>query len=372
MNSLKYLILIVLMLAGACSQKSTETGKIKVGVYSGEGASAVCVIETIEALKIDRGVSPCAVSPGDIMEGKLNELDVLIFPGGSGSKELNSLGEQAADKVRTFSYEDGKGLVGICAGGFLLSTTPGYPSLQIFPEPDIRDGYYDRGRGLVSFNLNEKGKEIFPELASQDSLYVQYYDGPIFKYPESTSSNILGSFYSDVANREGYPEGTTPGKLMFSTSEYGKGKVFVSVGHPEATAGMRWMIPRMARWVSDNELVSYPEKLVRPEINNKEVLYFTEQVKYEKKNFWDLFDENDSVVINALINLHSIRSRPSIRWSVGLLRHNSPEVRLHAAKYLLETEYTDAIPDLELAMRHEKEQEQEMSEILLQLQNMVE
>ena len=369
-----YLLIFVVSLS-ACNPHPIDNTKekIRVGVFNGEGASVVCVIETMEALKIDKEISPVTVSGKDIMEGKLNELDALIFPGGSGSKEFNSLGQKAAGLVHKFAHEEGKGLIGICAGGFLLSTTPGYPSLKIFPEPDIRDGYYDRGRGLIAFNLNNQGKKIFPELEAFDSLYVQYYDGPIFKYPESSASNIVGSFYSDVANHPGYPHGTTPGKLAFATSEYGEGKVFISVGHPEATAGMRWMVPRMARWVSGNELIPYPEKLVRPEINSKEILYTDDLVKFEKNNFWNLFHEEDSVVISSMKNLYSIRSRPSIRWSIGLLRHQSWIVRLHAAEYLLETEYTNAIPDLQAAVQDEEnlEQKKVLEDILESLKGIV-
>ena len=376
MKSIKFLCLLAFVASiSACVQENSEsyTDKIRVGVFNGEGASVVCVIETMETLKIDENISPVEISPINIMEGKLNELDALIFPGGSGSKEFNSLGQQAAELVRKFVHNDGKGIIGICAGGFLLSTTPEYPSLKIFPEPDIRDGYYDRGRGLIAFHLNEQGKKIFPELKTPDTLYVQYYDGPIFKFPKSSSSNFLGNFYSDVANHPGYPHGTTPGKLVFATSEYGKGKVFISTGHPESTPGMRWMVPRMARWVTGNELVSYPKKLVRPEINKKEILYTDDLVKFEKENFWNLFHEDDSLVINSLKNLYTIRSRPSIRWSIGLLRHQSWDVRLHAAEYLLETEYTNAIPDMEAAVQHEENQEhrETLRKILLSLKEIV-
>jgi len=153
------LLAFVVFLSACIHEKSKSyTDTIMVGVFNGEGVSMVCVIETMEALKIDEKISPTEISPRDIMEGKLNELDVLIFPGGSGSKEFNSLGQQAAELVHKFAHDDGKGLIGICAGAFLLSTTPGYPSLKIFPEPDIRDGYYDRGRGLIAFYLNEQGK----------------------------------------------------------------------------------------------------------------------------------------------------------------------------------------------------------------------
>ncbi len=364
------LIITFLSFAG-CYNKPAENQDIeyiKVGVYKGDGASPVCVLETMEALKIDKGIAPMEITAADIMNGELESLDAIIFPGGSGSKEFNSLGLLAAEEVRKFAFTEGKGIVGICAGGYLLSTTPDYPSLEILDAPDIRE-FYDRGRGLISFNLNEKGKEIFPELKNHDSLFIQFYDGPIFDIPKSSKIQIQGEIYSDIATHEGYPHGVSPGKPSFFTMEYGKGKVFVSVGHPEATAGMRWMVPRMARWVANKELVSYAKNTIRPEINNKEILFYPEQTKYEKENFWNLFQSDDSIIIASMENLHLLRSRPSIRWSIGLLRHPSWDVRYTAAKYLLESEYTYAIPDLEAALKIEKDKanQAEIQKILMQL-----
>ena len=365
------LLILGLFSFGSCNSRSgenTDNPGIKVGVYKGNGASPVCVLETMEALKIDKGIVPMEITAADIMNGVLENLDAIIFPGGSGSKEFNSLGLLAAEEVRKFAFTEGKGIVGICAGGYLLSTTANYPSLKILDVPDIRE-FYDRGRGLISFNLNEKGKEIFPELKDYDSLYIQYYDGPIFDIPGSSKIQVQGEIYSDIATHEGYPHGVSPGKPSFFTMEYGKGKIFVSVGHPEATAGMRWMVPRMARWVTNDELISYPGTLIRPGINTKEILFYEEQTRFEKDNFWNLFSENADTIIESLNNLHSIRSRPSIRWSIGLLRHPSWEVRLAAAEYLLESEYTYAIPDLEAAVKIEKKKANkvELQKILMQL-----
>ena len=367
------LLSIILIFSGCSSDKPVKKeNKITVGVFNGNGSSIVCVTETMEALKIDKEINPVEISSYDIMNGMLEKLDALIFPGGSGSQEYNNLGLQAAEKVRDFVYKDGGGIIGICAGGFVLSTTPGYPSLEILPAPDIRDGYYDRGRGLIAFNLNDKGNEIFPELSEHDSLFVQYYDGPIFNTTNSSGLDVLGNFYSDIATHTGYPKGTTPGKAVFTTSSYGNGKVFMSVGHPEATPGMRWMVPRMARWVTGNKLVPYSKNIVRPEINNKEILYYDDVIKFEKKNFWNLFNEEDSLVIKSLQNLHSIRSRPSIRWSIGLLRHQSWDVRHAAANYLLESEYTYAIPDIEAAIETEKDEtnRNKLKEILSSLRSL--
>ena len=326
---------------------------LQVGVYNGNGASAVCVIETLEALKIDDGIEGIAVSPSDIQNGVLNGMDVLIFPGGSGSKEYNSLGQASEKLVKEFAAEQGKGIVGICAGGYLFATTEDYPSLEIIKAHTYRD-HYNRGRGLIGFELTPAGEKIFPELKNQDTLYVQYYDGPIYEVFEPESMDILGKITTDIATHKGDPIGLTPGKPAFLTSHYGKARVFVAIGHPESTPGMRWIVPRMARWAGNHELVSY-NNVVRPEINNKEILYFPDQKKFEKENFWKLFHEDDSEIIKAIDNLYSIRSRPSIRWTIGLLRHDSPEVRLAAANYLLTTEYTHAIPDVMSAMHNEQD-----------------
>lgn len=351
-------LFFLVVLFSSCSTNSSVSEKklICVGVFNGDGASPVCVLETMEALKIDNGIDPVEVSGADILNGKLDDLDALIFPGGSGSKEYNNLGQEGARLVKDFVMNRGKGLVGICAGGFLFSTTPGYPSLEILGIPDIRD-HYDRGRGLLAFHLNHAGKKIFPELADIDSLYLQYYDGPIFDVNRPGEVNIVGKIYSDIDPHPGYPHNVTPGKPALLTKNFGKGKVFVSVGHPEATAGMRWMVPRMVRWVTGEKPVQYKKELIRPQLNDHDLFYTPEKILFEKENFWNLFSENDSVVIHSLENLYSIRSRPSIRWAIGLLRHQSAGVRLAAANYLLETEYTWAIPDLEAAVKNENDPE---------------
>ena len=333
-------------------EKKTDN-KLRVGVFNGNGASPVCVIETMEALKTDPGVAPQEVSAVDIMQGVLKHLDVMVFPGGSASQEYNNMGLEAAAKVKAFGQQKNHGLVGICAGGYLFSTTPGYPSLQIFPAPDIRD-HYNRGRALIGFKVNQTGAKVFPELTKVDTAFYQYYDGPMYDIPKGANITVLATITTDIISNPGDPKGVSPGKPAFFTIPYGQGRVIASVGHPEATPGMRWMVPRMARFVANRPLISYPKNIVKPEQYTHDVLYFPNVIAYEKANFWKLFDKNDDTVIRAIKNLHAIYSRPSIRWSMGLLRSTSPKVRMAAAGYLLETEYTWAIPDVETAYNMEK------------------
>jgi len=354
MRSLFTLILITFIAFGGSAQTKSRDAKLRVGVFNGNGASVVCVIETMEALKIDHGIIPQEVSAVDIMNGVLENIDVMVFPGGSASKEYNNLGLLAAEKVKAFGKQKNKGLVGICAGGYLFSTTPGYPSLEIFPAPDIRD-HYDRGRGLIGFIVNDEGAKIFPELTKVDTAYYQYYDGPIYEIPENSPVEVLGVLTTDISHKKGYPKNVTPEKPAFFSANYGKGKAIASIGHPEATPGMRWIVPRMARYAANRELISYTAQVVRPEIYKQEVLYTKDIISFEKENFWQLFSDNEQKVIKAIDNLHSIYSRPSIRWSIGLLRHTSPLVRQHAALYMLATEYTDALPDIKAAYMMEQD-----------------
>jgi len=326
---------------------------LHVGVFNGNGASPICVLETLEALKVDTGIISESVSASDIMNGKLNNLDVMIFPGGSASQEYNNMGLEAAEKVKAFGQQKNHGLVGICAGGYLFSTTPGYPSLQIFPAPDIRD-HYNRGRALIGFKINDEGAKLFPELTKINTAYYQYYDGPMYDIPNHSPIHVLATITTDIVSNPGDPKRVSPGKPAFFSMTYGLGKVITSVGHPEATAGMRWIVPRMARWVANRPLISYDEKIVKPEQYNHDVLYFPKVIAFEKANFWNLFSTDDDTVLNALRQLHSIYSRPSIRWSIGLLRSHSEKVRLAAADYLLQTEYTWAIHDVQTAFEVEK------------------
>jgi len=357
---LSLIFLLAILIFSSCSDSSkvqeVTENKIEVAVFNGNGASPVCVLETLEALKLDSGISPRAISAVDIMAGQLDDLDVLIFPGGSGSQQLNNLGELGADKVKAFAKQQGNGIVGICAGGYILGSTLNYPNLDIVPLTHIRE-HYDRGRGLISFSQNEAGDKLFPENKDFDELFFQYYDGPIYNITDGSSVEILATINTDIATKEDDPHGVTQGKPALLSYNYGQGKVLVSIGHPEATHGMRWLVPRMARLSVNEELISYNPEVVKPEAYSEELLFFPEISKLEKKLFWQLSDADPKAIISAIDQLKELHSRPSIRWTIGLLRHQNAAVRIRAAEYLVYTEYTYALADLKQAIDNEGDQE---------------
>ncbi len=362
-----YLVIFMIFSLFACQnvenknvekQDDVVDYKLNVAVFKGDGAGVISIIETLEALRIDSGINAIALTAKEIQNGSLDNFDALIIPGGSGSKQLLNLGESGQEKVREFVEIQGKGIIGICAGAYMISSTPGYPNLKIASSIHIDRAHYNRGRGLVEFELNNKGFDIFPELKNH-KLFAQYYDGPVLVQSDSIEGNYneLGNYVTDIHPDNFAPEGITPGKTFLLNQNKGKGKIFLIAGHPESTPGMRWMVPRMARWVSGSELVSYSQKWVKPEINDKAIIFDKALKKEEKKNYWILFDEDSEKQIKAMKALHSYRSRPAVRWNVGLLRSINPKTRIYAAQLLKETEYSTAIKDLEQALKTETDLE---------------
>ena len=61
------------------------------------------------------------VGVADIRDGVLDQFDMVIFPGGSGSKQAAALEEEGQEVVKQF-VEDGGGYMGICAGAFLAAS----------------------------------------------------------------------------------------------------------------------------------------------------------------------------------------------------------------------------------------------------------
>ncbi len=361
-----FLVITIIFSFFAC--QNTEIKKVEkqtiiaesnlnVAVFKGNGAGATSVVETIEALRIDPEINAVALSAKEIQNGGLIDFDVLIIPGGSGSKQLLNLGDVGKTRIRDFVEVQGKGIIGICAGAYMLSSTPDYPNLKLANSIHIDRAHYNRGRGLVEFELNDKGFDIFPELRDH-KLFAQYYDGPVLVQSDSIKGNYseLGVYVSDIHPDNFAPKGITPGRTFLLNQSKGKGKVFLVAGHPESTPGMRWMVPRMARWASGSKLISYDKKWIKPEINSKEIIFDKTLRKEEKKNYWLLFSENSENQIEAMKVLHSLRSRPAVRWNIGLLRSVHPKTRALAAKLLMETEYSEAVGDLEQALKTENDQ----------------
>lgn len=160
---------------------------------------------------------------------------------------------------------------------------------------------------------------------------------------------------SDVHTVAGTPANMTNNRPFVIISEAGKGKTASFVGHPECTPGMRWMVPRLVRWVSNRELVSYGDNVVRPDFYKKEIIFTSEIQKQQSKYYGQLLGsvEEKQEAIEKVIEMACWSAK---KWVPGMLRDKNPQVRMSAARGVVLLERTDAIADLKAAIKIETDQ----------------
>lgn len=343
---------------GTASRSGTKSpeGRITVGVFDGHGGAQSCIWETVAAVRLDPEMDVRTITTADIARNVLDSLDALIIPGGGGSRQYLNLGAENQKRIKDF-IAGGKGAVGICAGAYLFSSTPAYACMGLNGAKAIDIEHDNRGHGMAKFTLNEKGKEVFPELAQADTCFVIYYEGPVFVENEedSVKYTLLATMESDVHEEGNAPENMTNGKPFFITSRYGRGRIFSSIAHPEATPGMMWMIPRMVRWSLNKPLISYKKEVIRPDLSQGELLMSLSDLQKETAFFQTLLHQKSEQKIEALDWLQAHHSWDAKRWIQGLLYDGSPAVRLRAARYIADTQYLPYLPDLRAAYLAEKD-----------------
>lgn len=355
-------LLICLIVWASCVEKPTTNDTIKpivVGVFDENGDNPYCIADAMEALKIDNGIEARIVSASDIVSGKTSDVDVYLLPGGSGRAETGDLGELGKQKLQQLVAEKGKGILGICAGAYALTETPNYPSLEMSGAEAIDIEHDHRGHGLAKFSLTKEGKKLFPELSDREIWFSQYYEGPVL-IPAQNSAHTytsLATMLSDVHTVPGTPSNMTNNKPFLIVSEVGKGKTASIIGHPEATPGMRWMIPRLVRHIANAEIVTYKENVVRPYIYKEEMLV-TEALGKQQRNAYKNLWGNKEEKLKAMKFLVETHTWSAKKWIPPMLRDADFDIRLMAAKLTVHLERTDALEDLESAVAMEKDKKQ--------------
>ena len=166
---------------------------------------------------------------------------------------------------------------------------------------------------------------------------------------------------TDVHEEGNAPANMTNNRPFFIANEYGKGRVFSSISHPEATPGMMWMIPRMVRWTLRMPVVAYSKRVVNPDLYNREILMTKDDLRKERGYYRTFLYGSPKEKIAALDWLQACRSWDAKRWVQGLLFDNSPAVRERAARFIAETDYLPFLSDLEAACRVERDEQTKQS-----------
>jgi putative intracellular protease/amidase len=240
---LRFVIFCSLTVQGAFA----ETNFIRVALFDDAGVAGKGVPRVTELLKKTSDIKVSKVTGSQVAAGALTNFDVVMFTGGSGSKQAGALGEQGRENVRRFVREGG-GYIGICAGAYLACS--GYSwGIGVLNAKPV-SSKWARGKGKVEIEMTSKG-EALTSLPS-GRREILYANGPIIQpgdQKDIAAYEPIAFFRTELA-KNGTPEGVMIDSPAMVRGTFGKGRVLFSSPHPEQTSGMEEFIPASVRWAS--------------------------------------------------------------------------------------------------------------------------
>lgn len=227
-----------------------KEGRLAVAIYVGPGVGGGGPAALAKTLNEDPSRFLARyLGPEDVRRGALAQFDLVVFPGGSGSRQAEGLGEGGREIVRDF-VSAGGGYVGICAGCYLACENFSW-SLKIL-NAKTKSSKWRRGVKELELGLAAEASRLLGFDASTAPLAVKYANGPVMEpagSPELPPYTVLAVFNTEVAENES-PPGIQVGSPAILTSGYGRGRVVGISPHPEQTAGLEQVVPRLVEWAA--------------------------------------------------------------------------------------------------------------------------
>ena len=243
----------MLLLNTSCSDSKKDT-PVHVAVFQAEKGVGPSSEDLLVALREKAGPAYdiARITSDEIRAGKLSEYDVLVHPGGSGSRQGRDLDTLGREAVRTYISEGG-GFLGICAGAYLATNEYSW-SLNLIDAKVVDRTHWARGTGMVVIDFSAEGAEFFNY--EYDEMMVYYGQGPLLARREWDDPDVPNyeslAIYSTEIAKKGAPEGVMVGNSAVVRTEYGKGRVFCFSPHPEKTEGLGYMINMAVDWLADS------------------------------------------------------------------------------------------------------------------------
>lgn len=200
---------------------------IYIGLFKAAGASATAVDVAEKFLGSINGIRFRTFSTSDVKNNKIDDLDIVFFTGGSGSRQGESLGESGREKIKEF-VKNGGGYIGICAGSYLaLQGEDEFNKLRIVAGKNATD-YWKRGNKDVLIEADTKRGPI--------KFKMHYENGPIFApvYVKDMNEFVpLGIYLEETwSTVNGTNQGEMIGTPVIAASNYGKGRVLLFGPNP--------------------------------------------------------------------------------------------------------------------------------------------
>lgn len=193
----------------------------------------------------------------DIRTIGCDQFDVLVFSGGIGSTQANSLGEEGCRRVKQFVKEGGT-YVGICAGAYLASSGKGY-GLGLL-NVRTKSSKWMRGRATLTVELSPSGLETFA-IEGTTERPILYANGPVWESDgrdDLPEADVLGWYRTETAKND-TPPGIMIGSPALIVGRYGNGHAYAFSCHPEQSENCEEFVfraiatARELQWIERSE-----------------------------------------------------------------------------------------------------------------------
>jgi glutamine amidotransferase-like uncharacterized protein len=210
-------IVLILVVGSLALTIRTPTGMegVRIAVYNDHGVlshSATALLNMFRWMNAETNY----VNSTEILQGVLDEYDIVVFPGGPAYDYSISLGTVGMNAIRDF-VAGGGSYFGICGGS--IFGTKSY--LGFF------DGYASgavNGSGVkiiqLMVNINSTGPDLSHEPLTYDVLY--WDSGSFYSNNATYMSTVIPIMF--------YPQNDEPAMIVCN---YGNGTVFLSFPHAE-------------------------------------------------------------------------------------------------------------------------------------------
>lgn len=236
------LLVVSLLSAGAADRKP-----IRVALYDDVGSFGKGVPRVTELLGQIPDVKLTLVKGAEIATGALKDHDVVIFTGGSGSRQAAGLGDAGRAEVRRF-IKNGGGYIGICGGAYLACSGFSW-GLGVLDAKTVSNKW-KRGVGAVQIEVNALGTDTTGIPAR--ALPIRYANGPVITpagRADVPDYEPLATFRTELSEN-GTPKGAMVNTPAWVRGTYGEGRIITSSPHPEQTVGMDPWVLHAVRWVA--------------------------------------------------------------------------------------------------------------------------
>jgi hypothetical protein len=247
---------------GAAIASADGSQPLHVAIHDDSAGQGTGPVNLLRILTPEAGFSARRITSQEIRDGGLDGCDVLIMPGGSGSKQAERLQNSGREQIRAF-VRSGGGYVGICAGSYLASSHYDW-SLGLINARVWDRAHWARGGGEVSIRMTDEGWQL---LGRGGSVPVRYNQGPLLvpdDEAELPGYEVLATFETEVADKGAQP-GSMTGTHAIIRSMFGAGRVICYSPHPEASGGPNDLIETGVRWAgSGRSAASLPAAKAPP------------------------------------------------------------------------------------------------------------